>query len=298
MRAGSPTAPSRREALAMAELIVLSHYQAAPLLAARKAGRRSATTSADLGRTTVKVALTPDDVAFPDGQCVSWGGLRKIADTENQCFVVEDGGVRAIQVFSEATSWARSLYPTPGAPTTLVAGFPMHRIRDTDPLQDTRKKIEALAPISGDVLDTATGLGYTAIELTRLAEHVTTIEVDPAAIEIASMNPWSRELFDNPRITLIIGDAYERIQYFPDASFTRVLHDPPTFSLAGELYSESFYRHVLRILGPSGRMFHYIGDPTSKFGRRMTTGVVERLQSAGFRRVVRKPEAFGVVAYK
>jgi uncharacterized protein len=287
-----------RETPPMAEFVVLSHYQAAPLLAARKAGRRSATTSLDLGRSTVKVALASDAVTLPDGQQVPWDTVRKIGGSENQCFVVAEGEARAIQVFSEATNWARSLYPTAGAPTTLVAGFPMHRIKDIDPLADTQHKVDALAPIFGAVLDTATGLGYTAIELSRVAGHVTTVEFDPAALEIASMNPWSRELFDNPKVTQLIGDAFECIQQLPDGAFTRILHDPPTFSLAGELYSEEFYRQTLRVLGPGGRMFHYIGDPASKFGRRMTSGVVARLQAAGFRRAVRKPEAFGVLAFK
>jgi predicted methyltransferase len=282
----------------MAELIVLSHFQAAPLLSARRAGWRSATTSLDLGRSTTRVTLSQDGVAFPDGQQLPWAAVSKIAGTENQCFTVEDGAARAIQVFSETTNWARSLYPTEGAPSTLVAGFPMHRVKDIDPLDDTRRKIGALTPVVGAALDTATGLGYTAIQLSRLAEHVTTIECDPAALEIASMNPWSRELFDNPQITLLIGDTFERIDQFPDGAFARILHDPPTFSLAGELYSEEFYRQALRVLGQGGRMFHYIGDPTSKFGKRMTSGVVERLQAAGFRRVVRKPEAFGVLALK
>ncbi len=282
----------------MSELIVLSHFQMAPVLAARKSGRRSTTTSLDLGRTTTRVTLSPTGVALPDGQEVPWDTLHKIASSENQCFVVQEGVAHSIQIFSEQTNWLRSLYPTAGAPTTLVAGFPMHRVKDVDPLDDTRRKVETLTPISGDVLDTATGLGYTAIELSRFADHVVTIEFDPAALEIASMNPWSRELFDNPKITQIIGDAFERIAQFPDGAFTRVLHDPPTFSLAGDLYSEEFYRHAARVLAPGGRMFHYIADPTSKFGKRMTSGVVERLQSAGFRRVVRKAEAYGVLAYK
>ena len=36
----------------------------------------------------------------------------------------------------------------------------------------------------------------------------------------------------------------------------------------------------------------------SRSGRNVTRGVVRRLQEAGFRRIVRKPGAFGVVAYK
>jgi predicted methyltransferase len=70
------------------------------------------------------------------------------------------------------------------------------------------------------------------------------------------------------------------------------------FNLAGELYSASFYRQLLRILRPSGRLYHYIGNPSSKSGRGVTRGVIRRLYEAGFRRIKPYPRAFGVVAYK
>ncbi len=278
--------------------IVLSHFQTAPLLAARKAGKSAATSSPDLGLSTVTAALAEDGLHFPDGAWLTWETVEKISRSENQCFLVEEGGTaRAIQVFSETTNWVRSLMPTSGAPTMLVAGFPMHRIKDTDPYQDTLKKVAALAPVTGRVLDTATGLGYTAIECAKTADSVVTVELDPAGLEVARFNPWSRELFENPKITRVIGDVYEKIREFPDAAFDRVLHDPPTFSLAGELYSAEFYRQIHRVLARNGRLFHYVGDPDSKLGGRTTSGVLRRLQDAGFRRVVRRPEAFGVVAY-
>ena len=279
-------------------LIVLSHYQTKPLLAARRASQQSARISPDLGHTSVEVALEADGIVLPGGECVTWEDIARISEIENQCFVVEDGGARSIQVFSETTNWLRSLMATAGAPTMLVAGFPMHRIKATDPWKDTLAKVGAAAPIIGHVLDTATGLGYTAIVAAQTAAHVTTIELDPASLEVARLNPWSRDLFDNPKITQVTGDTFERIHDFGDGTFTRVLHDPPTFSLAGELYSAEFYRQVYRVLGRNGRFFHYIGDPESTMGRRVTTGVLRRMQDAGFRRVVRHPEAFGVVGYK
>jgi predicted methyltransferase len=70
------------------------------------------------------------------------------------------------------------------------------------------------------------------------------------------------------------------------------------FSLAGDLYSLAFYQEAVRVLKPSGRIFHYIGDPESKSGARTTAGVIRRLQEAGFQRVNHAARAFGVVAYK
>jgi predicted methyltransferase len=69
-------------------------------------------------------------------------------------------------------------------------------------------------------------------------------------------------------------------------------------NLAGELYSGEFYRDLFRVLQRKGRLFHYVGDPDSRSGRNVTRGVTRRLQEAGFRRIVRKPGAFGLVAYK
>ena len=180
----------------------------------------------------------------------------------------------------------------------LVAGFVMHRIKDIDPMQDTKRKISAIAPVVGRVLDTATGLGYTAIEAAKTADEIVTIELDPGAQEMARLNPWSQALFDNPKIRQVMGDAYEVVQTLEDASFSRIIHDPPTFSLAGELYSGAFYRQLHRLLKRGGRLYHYIGDPDSKASGGVTRGALRRLQEAGFTRVVRRPEAYGVVAYK
>jgi predicted methyltransferase len=180
----------------------------------------------------------------------------------------------------------------------LVAGFPMHRIKASDPLRDTHRMIAALAPIHGRVLDTATGLGYTAIELARSAASVLTIELDPAAQEIARRNPWSRELFANARIEQRTGDACQVVPTLADGTFERVLHDPPTFALAGELYSEEFYRELYRVLKRGGKLFHYIGDPNSKSGRSVTRGVMARLKYVGFAGVAKREQAFGIIASK
>src|SRR5258708_35267794 len=95
-----------------------------------------------------------------------------------------------------------------------------------------------------------------------------------------------------------MGDAYEVVPTFADKSFDRIMHDPPTLKLAGELYSGAFYHELYRILKRGGRLFHYIGDPNSKASGSVTPGVVRRLQEAGFSRVGRRAEGYGVVAYK
>ena len=282
----------------MSKPIVLSHRQIEPLLNARLAGEGTVSTSLDLGLTRAEVSLRAGRVEFPDGQWLSWESLEEIGESETGCFLVEGHEAVKIQRFSEFLGRAYGLMPTDRSPTLLVSGIPMHRIKGTDPQRDTLTKIRAVAPVTGRVLDTCTGLGYTAIEAAKTAEQVVTIELDPTVLEVARLNPWSRALFEDPRIEQIVADSFDAVQDFEDCSFSRIIHDPPWFSLAGELYSGEFYRQLYRVMGRKGRLFHYIGDLSSRSGRNVVKGVARRLQEAGFSRVVRKPGAFGVVAFK
>ncbi len=278
--------------------VVLSYIQAETLLTAHRNEKTSVEVSPDLNLSIVTVTLSDSGVTFPGGERVNWRQMEQIRKADVNCFLVEGDEIQPIRVFSEQTNRVCSLMPTKQTPTMLIAGFTMHRIVDIDPMQDTRKKIAAITPIMGLVLDTATGLGYTAIAAAKTAEQVVTIELDPGAQEMARLNPWSRGLFENPKIQQLIGDAYELVTTFGDESFDRIIHDPPVFSLAGELYSGVFYRELYRILKRGGRLFHYIGNLESKSSGTVVRGALKRLQEAGFTRVVRRSEAFGVVAYK
>ncbi|GAC1484821.1 MAG: methyltransferase domain-containing protein [Ktedonobacteraceae bacterium] len=279
-------------------MIVLSYVQAEVLLKAKQAASALVEVSPDLGISNVTVEVSDSGVIFSGGERLNWQQIAKIKQSDVNCFAVEGEGMRAIQVFSEATNRMCSLLPTKRTPSMLIAGFTMHRIVGIDPMQDTLKKVATITPLVGRVLDTATGLGYTAIEAAKSAEQVVTIEMDPGAQQIARQNPWSRDLFHNEKIQQLIGNAYEIVPTFEEESFARIIHDPPVFSLAGELYSGVFYRELYRILKRGGRLFHYIGDLNSKSSGTVTRGALKRLQEAGFKKVVRRPEAFGVVAYK
>jgi predicted methyltransferase len=282
----------------MTERPVLSYLTVRPLLLAWQEGKRQASTSLDLGLSTCTVGLGPGGATLPDGQTLSWDVLYDIADSDLACFEVAEGDAVKIRAFSEEFNRSYSLMPTGGAPTMLISGVLMHRIKGIDPHGDTLRKVRTIAPLSGRVLDTCTGLGYTAIQAARTADQVVTIELDPTALEIARRNPWSRNLFGNPRIEQRLGDAFDVVPTLGDATFSRIIHDPPTFSLAGDLYSAVFYRQLYRVLAPKGRLFHYIGDLSSRSGRTVVRGVLRRLHEAGFSRVEPRPKVFGVIARK
>ncbi len=253
-------------------MITLSHYQAKTILDARRRGISPCRVSLDLNLNQVAVELEPGGVHLPDGGRLEWEALEAIATAESSCFLVTEGEIQSVQFYSEATDRVYSLYPTTGAPTMLVSGIPMHRIKDTDPHADTLEKIRAARPVVGQVLDTATGLGYTAIEAAKTAAHVTTIELEPSALQVCRCNPWSQGLFNNPKITQMVGDSFEVVLELENSSYTRIIHDPPAFALAGDLYSGEFYRELRRLLRNNGRLFHYVGDPESKSGHSITTG--------------------------
>src|SRR6266567_7180064 len=185
----------------MTNPIVLSYVQAETLLEARQRNQANIEVSPDLGISTVTVQVSDKGVVFPGDIQLDWQQITKIKKETSNCFRVEGDALSPIQTFSEYTNRMCSLFPTRRTPTMLIAGFTMHRIVDIDPLQDTLKKVATIAPIVGSVLDTATGLGYIVIEAVRTAQHVVTIELDPGAQQIARLNPWSQELFDNPKIT-------------------------------------------------------------------------------------------------
>jgi predicted methyltransferase len=282
----------------MAHQIVISLYQVRPWLEAWEAGEPMAPGSLDLGLSQSQVALDEEGVGLPGGERLTWDQAREIAESPAVCFLLRERHLEKVQLYSDELDRFYSLMPTERAPTLLVSGIPMHRIKGIDPHEDTQRKIRCVSPVVGRVLDTTTGLGYTAIEAAKTAMEVVTIELDPTVLEVARRNPWSRELFTRPNIRQLIGDAAEVIRTLGTTSFARIFHDPPTFRLAGQLYSGEFYRELYRVLQPGGRLFHYIGDLESRTGGTVAKGSIRRLQDAGFKRVEQRKETFGLVAYK
>lgn len=183
--------------------------------------------------------------------------------------------------------------------TLEIDGVRMHQTARKSPTEDAKDKANALkARLGIDALDLCTGLGYSAIALAQKGCNVITIEIDEKVIGISKENPDSSPLFENPRIKRFGGDAVEFVKTLPDESFQIISHDPPRLSLAGELYSEAFYRELFRVLIPGGRLFHYTGKPGEKSGKNIRRGVNERLKKAGFSGVSWKESLAGFLAHK
>jgi predicted methyltransferase len=246
----------------------------------------------------------PANSSSPRPLLASWDEIRDVAADERGVYALHPNAPPArVQAFSRLTSRFVSLAPSGAAflaPTALVAGFSMHRFGvGVDPMEDTRKKIGAIAPVrpNAKILDVCTGLAYTACAASALGARVTTIELDPAMTEMCRANPRSRALFTG-EIRQLYGDAAEVVKTLPDESFDRIVHDPPTFALAGQLFGGEFYAELLRVLKTKGTMYHYVGDPASRSAGNVARGAVGRLKRAGFADAVIDYDAHGIVAVK
>ena len=186
------------------------------------------------------------------------------------------------------------LVPTEwGAPTFEIDGVKMLPTAAESPYEDARRKVDLVAVRGARVLDTCAGLGYYAAWcLARGATRVLSFEKNPDVRWLREKNPWSPG--PDPRLDLRAGDCAIELQALPAGSFDVVLHDPPRFALAGELYSRAFYVEIARVLRRGGRLFHYTGAPNSRSrGRDLAGEVTARLCTAGFEA---RPAMDGVLA--
>ena len=277
--------------------MIITSKQASALLGARKIGLKSTEVSLDFNRTKSKVIIEDGSFIFGDGVRITEKLIEKILKDQKSCFLVKDGALVKIQMFSEQTNRYYKFVPTDSAPTIEISGIRMHVTKGMSPLEDASKKIESISPITGFVLDTCMGLGYTAILASKTAQIVITCEKDQNVIEMARINPWSKEMFDNKKISVINTSVFDEIKIFKSEMFDFIIHDPPRLSLATELYSQEFYRQIFRILKRDGRLYHYIGTPGSKNRNiNLASNVSKRLKIAGFKKIF--AVHYGLAAFK
>ena len=245
------------------------------LVAARDGGGARLELSLDLGRTQEVVE------AGVDGW--SRGGERYpyLDDCRDRTVYHWTG-----TAFEPVARWSGrlvKLVPTEwGAPTFEIDGVKMLPTVAESPYEDARRKVDLVAVRGAAVLDTCAGLGYYAAWcLARGAARVLSFEKNPDVRWLRELNPWSPG--PDPRLDLRTGDCAIELPVLPAGSFDAVLHDPPRFALAGELYSLAFYAQLARVLRRGGRLFHYTGAPNSRSrGRDLAAEVAARLREAGF----------------
>jgi predicted methyltransferase len=175
------------------------------------------------------------------------------------------------------------LVPTEwGAPTFEIDGIKMLPTSQTSPYEDAGRKVALIEPRGKLVLDTCGGLGYFAAWcIEARAVRVMSFEKNPDVTWLRSLNPWSPAAQSG--LDLVEADVALEVSRLADASVDAILHDPPRFGIAGELYSQAFYDQLARVLRRRGRMFHYTGSPNAlASGRDLRREVAARLRRAGF----------------
>lgn len=260
---------------------LLTRPDAEALRAARAAGQPAWSGSLDLGRSQGQAQL--HDEAW------EWRGHRYPypAALKDRTVYYWDG-----EDFAAVSRFAGSLIklvPTSwGAPTFEIDGIKMLPTSKTSPLDDARTKVALIQPRGKAVLDTCGGLGYfAACCLDADAARIESFEKNASVLWLRTLNPWSPDP-DSPehagRLRLNHGDVSQAIAGLPAAEFDALLHDPPRFGIAGELYSQTFYDHLARVLRRGGRLFHYTGSPNKlTSGRDVPREVAKRLETSGFK---------------
>jgi uncharacterized protein len=249
------------------------------LRAAIERGDETVECSLDLDRSTTRVEIgtthwTRDGRRFPYLESCK----------ERTIYYWNDSSFQPAQRFTAALV---KLVPTQwGAPTFEIDGIKMLPTLHVSPYADAERKVALIRPQGKTVLDTCGGLGYFAAWCLRgKARQVLSFEKSADVLWLRSLNSWSPEntADADTRLTLTQGDITERIAALADASVDAILHDPPRFGIAGELYSQVFYDQLARVLKRRGILFHYTGSP-NRFttGRDVANEVATRLRRAGF----------------
>jgi predicted methyltransferase len=267
-------------------LLTLPVHQA--MRAARDAGSATLQCSLDLGRSAATVELGPGGW--------SWNGRRyPYADASKERTVYWWDG-EAFAPVSRFGAGLIKLVPTEwGPPTFEIDGIKMLPTAQVSPWADAQRKVGLIQPRGKVVLDCCGGLGYFAAWcLEGGAQRILSYEKNADVIWLRGLNPWSPRAEDP--LSLTEGSIVEHIGKLADAAVDAVLHDPPRFGIAGELYSQSFYDQLARVLRPGGRLFHYTGTPNKlTSGRDLPREVSARLQKSGFSTA---PNGDGVLAVK
>ncbi|HSE00990.1 MAG TPA: hypothetical protein VLB72_09690 [Burkholderiales bacterium] len=245
------------------------------LRAAARAGAPAVECSLDLERSTTTVAVGEAGWSW-QGKRYPW--LEACKDRTIYYWTGE-----AFEPVARFTTSLVKLVPTEwGPPTFEIDGIKMLATAQGSPYEDAERKVGLIQPRGKVILDTCGGLGYFAAWcLLGQARQVLSYEKSPDVIWLRSLNPWSPAA--GGALTLTEADISERIATLPAASIDAVLHDPPRFGIAGELYSQAFYDQLARVLKRKGKLFHYTGAPNRLAGGRdVPNEVAKRLRHAGF----------------
>ncbi|MCF7976228.1 MAG: hypothetical protein K9N55_20590 [Phycisphaerae bacterium] len=254
------------------------------------------TLSCDLHLSEVTLRIVKRELILDDESAITRQQLEKIVKTKTRIYVHDGTEFRPLEIRNEEYT---KLVPTQTAPYLEASGVKLHISKGICPFESAGRMAETVVKKGFVVLDTCSGLGYSALRSARLgARKTVTVEISSDILLLRSQNPWSFGLYSDHSIIQEHEDIASFIQTLEAETFDAVIHDPPRFSLAGDLYGDAFYRELKRVLKRRGTLFHYTGNPyTVKHGNSFVTGVKKRLVEAGFRKILQEKALMGVKAF-
>jgi predicted methyltransferase len=255
----------------------------------------------DLGLLEFNILFDENEKVFivDNKEKISLEKIEKLSKKDNEIIILKDEMIYPAEIYNEDTSILYNLVATKknSPPTVHISGIKMHATLNTDPLKDAKDKVKTFKKVYGEVLDTCMNLGYTSMTLLKYASKLHSCEIMEDIINLAKLNPYSKELFSSDKITIHNRNIKDLILEFEDKQFNFILHDPPSYSTAVYLYSHEFYKNMYDKLKNNGKIYHYTGMP--KFKNRssdLISKTIKKFKEVGFGSAYRTYQ--GVIAEK
>jgi predicted methyltransferase len=252
--------------------------------------------STDLNLSLSTLTIHGDELILDSENLLNRADLQRIIKKESRVFYLENGQLEPLE---DRTDGYYKLVPTEQAPLLEISGVKMHISKGINPFESAGQMAAQVVKTGGKILDTCSGLGYAASAALQLgARQVVSIEKSATVMALRKKNPWSQRIFGTD-ITLVHADVNEYIQTIANGTYDAIIHDPPRFSLAAELYGDKFYRELYRVMKKRGALFHYTGNPQLLTrGTGFLDKAIQRLKAAGFTRVGKIDRLMGITAQK
>jgi hypothetical protein len=242
---------------------------------ALEANQEQIVISTDLGITNQTITLNPinfsfqiskskDEIPFP----------KSFREDKKICYAIMEGKIFPLKMFNEESNFYYKLVPTSWRPILRISATPMHKKLFLDAIEKFQLK--------GFILDSGTGLGYSAIIASKTATQVFTIEWDESVLELASFNPHSKDIFQSSNIDLRLGDITEEILAFEDNYFDAIIQDGGMPKSSGDFFSQNQCKQLHRVLKKGGDLYFYLPQHDKSKGRDWGAEHIERLKKAGF----------------
>ena len=253
---------------------ILTHKSLIEIKEALSQNQHEVELSLDLGLSKEKIQLDPIHHTFTIHETEEVDFPSSFNESVKICYFILDKHIYPLKLFSDVSNFYYKLVPTSWRPILRISATPMHKKPFLDAIES--------AQLHGFILDSGTGLGYSAIIACKTATRVITIEWDETVIDIASYNPHSRTLFESPIIDLRINDITEEIFTFDDNYFDSIIQDGGMPKSSGNFFSLDHCKQLHRVLKPGGELLFYLPQHGKSKGRDFGGEHLERLKRAGF----------------